>query len=164
MRASLFGALGVEVKCVVLDGEAAFAGDSVLPALDFCVVELLDAATINADQVIVVLAAVDLEDCLAGFEEVALQQASLLELGEHAINRRQTDVHVVGDEHAIDVFSSHVTLGAFLEKFKNLEARKGGFQAHVLETLGVAHRDDSSGGVGAGQSGISGMIYRFKAD
>jgi hypothetical protein len=110
------------------------------------------------------LAAVDLEDGLAGFEEVALQQAGLLELGQYAVNRGQANIHMVSDEHAIDVLCRHVALSAFLEKLKNLQARNGGFQADVLETLGVAHRDASSEGVGAGQWGISGMIYRFKAD
>lgn len=164
VRAAVLGALGVEVERVVLDGEAAFAGNEVLPALNFRVVEFLDATAINADQMVMVLAAVDLEDRLARFEEMALQQAGLFELGEHAIDGRQADIHVVVDEHPVDVFSGHVTLGAFFEKLKNLQARKGGFQAHVLETLGVAHRDDSSEGAGAGQWGISGMIYRFKAD
>src|SRR5574343_1106845 len=62
VRAGVLGALGVEIERVVLDGETAFGGYGVLALLDFRVVKLLDATAIDADQMIVVLAAVDLEN------------------------------------------------------------------------------------------------------
>ena len=80
VRACVLGALGVEIERVILNGEAAFLGDSVLALLDFRVVKFLDTPAVDAHQVIVVLAAIDLENRLARFEEVAFEQAGLFEL------------------------------------------------------------------------------------
>jgi len=75
--------MSVEIERVFLDGESAFGGDAVLPALDFRIVEFLDTPAVDADQMVVVTAAVDLEDGFAGLEEMALQQPGLLELGQY---------------------------------------------------------------------------------
>ena len=64
-------AVGVEVERVLGDLEAALAGDLRLPLLDLGIVELLDAAALQADQVIVVTALVQFEHRLAGFEMMA---------------------------------------------------------------------------------------------
>src|SRR5690606_25740093 len=82
-------ALGVDVERVLVDGKAALLGDPGLPALDFLVVELFDPAAVDAHQMVVVVAGVEFEHCLAGFEVVALKEAGLLELGENAVDRRQ---------------------------------------------------------------------------
>ena len=66
--------------------EAAFLGDLDLALLDCGVEELFDPAALQADQVVVVLSFIQFEYRLAGFEMVALQQARLLELGQHAIH------------------------------------------------------------------------------
>ena len=55
VRAVRLDALGVEVERVLADLEAALAGDLRLPLLDLRVVELLDAAALHADEVVVVL-------------------------------------------------------------------------------------------------------------
>jgi len=164
VRAGFLGAVRVQVERMILDLEAAFFGNQVLPALNFRIVEFLDLAAVDADQMVVVLAAVDLEHSLAGFEEVTLQQACLLELGQHAIDGGQTDVHVFGEQHAVDVFCRHVTHRALFEQLKNFQAGKGGFQADALEALRVAHRRDSCSFCEAGSVRISGMIYRFTVD
>lgn len=154
--------MGVKVEGVILDREATVAGDLVLPALDFGVVEFFDLAAIDTDQMIVMVAAIDLENRLAGLEEMAFKQAGLLELGQYPINRRQANVHVFADEHPVDIFRRHVPHAAFFEQLKDLEAGKGGLESHVLETLRVAHCFVSIGCRGEEQLGISGMIYRFK--
>ena len=83
MRAVGLGAARVEIERVFLDFEAALAGDGVLALLDFRIVEFLDASAVDADQVVVVLAAVDFEHGLAGFEEMALKQAKTLGYDQH---------------------------------------------------------------------------------
>lgn len=158
MRAIGFGATRIKIECVFLDFKAALAGDGILAFLDFRVVEFLDPAAINADQMIVMLAAVDFEHGLARFEKMAFQQPCLFELREYAINGRQSDIHVFGNQHPVNVFRRHVALRCFLEQFKDLQAREGGLEPHVLEALWIAHREMSGKGWWRGRNGISGMI------
>lgn len=140
MRAGCLGALGVEVQGMVLNGKTPLFGDGILALFNFGVVKLLNPPAIDAHQVVVMLAVIDFENRLAGFKEVALEQAGLFKLRQNAIDSGQANIHVFIDEHAIDVFRRHVADIAFFEKLKNFQARKGGFQAHILKALGVAHR------------------------
>ena len=71
VRAARLRAVGVQVQRVLGDLEAALARDLLLPLLDLRVVELLDAAALQADEVVVMRAFVELEDRLAGLEVVA---------------------------------------------------------------------------------------------
>jgi hypothetical protein len=98
VRAVRLFAVDVKVEGVLAHLEAALLGDLVLALLDLGVVELLDLAALQADQVVVVLALVQFEDRLAGLEVMPLQQARLLELGQHPIDRGQADVHAVGQQ------------------------------------------------------------------
>jgi predicted RNA methylase len=50
---------------MLLDGKAPIAGNGVLPAFDFRIVELLDTTAIDADQVIVVRTTINLENRFA---------------------------------------------------------------------------------------------------
>ena len=50
-----FGAAGVQAEGVVGYGKAFGLSDRVLAFFDFCVVKLFDQATVQADQVVVVL-------------------------------------------------------------------------------------------------------------
>ena len=117
---------------------AALAGDAVLPLLDFRVVEFFNLATLQADEVVVMMAFVELEDGLAGFKVMAFEQAGLLELGEDAVNGGQADVHVLGDEQTVHVFRGEVTIVGLLEEVEDLEPRRSGLEADVLEVLGIA--------------------------
>lgn len=164
VRAGRLGALRVQVKGVVLDFEATLFGDQVLSALDFCVIKFFYPATVDTNQMVMMLAAVDLEYGFAGFEKVTLKQASLFELRQDAIHRGQTDIHVFCQKHPINIFCRHVPHGALFEQLKNFQTGKGGFQADALEALGVAHGGFSYLWAEAVYLMISGMIYRFHAD
>ena len=58
-------AVGVQVERVVGNREATLLGDALLAFLDLRVVELLDAPALQANEVIVVVSLVQLEDRLA---------------------------------------------------------------------------------------------------
>ena len=103
MRAIVLDALGVEVQGVILNGEAALLGNRILALFNFRIVKLLDSSALDANQMVVVLAVIDL----------------------------------------VHIFGRHVAKRTFLKKLKNFQARKGGFQADILEALGVAHRKNS---------------------
>ncbi len=132
--------MGVEIQGVILNRETAFFGNRILAFFDLGIVKLFHSAAFDAHQMVVMLAVVDFENGLAGFEEVAFEQTGLFKLGQDAIDRGQANVHVLRQQHAIDVFCRHVPLRALLEEFENLEAGKSGFEPHVLEALRVAHR------------------------
>ena len=58
-------AVGVKIECVFAEFESALLGDGILSFFDFCVEELLDLATLHADQMIVVTTLVKFEHGLA---------------------------------------------------------------------------------------------------
>jgi hypothetical protein len=67
---------------VILDAEVALFGDLGLALLDHRVAELHDLAALDADQMVVVVAAVELEDRLAGLEMAPADQTRAFELGQ----------------------------------------------------------------------------------
>jgi hypothetical protein len=104
--------------------EAALLGDARLPALDLGIVELLDAAAVDADQVIMVLSGAEFEDRLARFEIVALEQPCLFELGQHAVDGGQADVQILGEQQAVDILGGEMANLGLLEQGEDLEARE----------------------------------------
>ena len=88
-------AIDVQMQRVLGDDEAAFLGDLVLAFFDPGVVELLDPPALHAHKMIVMAACVEFEHGAAGFEMVPLQQAGMLELGQHPIHRGQAGVQSV---------------------------------------------------------------------
>jgi len=100
------GAVGVYMQRMIVNLEAALGGDFILALFDFGVVELLDPPALDADQMIVMAAPVELEYRLAGFEVMADKQPRLLELREHAIDRGEPDVEPFVQELPIDILGS----------------------------------------------------------
>jgi len=109
--------------------EAALDGDLVLALLDFLVIKLFDAAAIEANQMVVVGTGVELEDGLAGFKVVAIEQACLLELRQYAVHGSQTDVHILRQQDLVHILRGEVAHLAVLEDFQDFQSRQGRFQA-----------------------------------
>ena len=89
---------------------------------------------------VVVPALVQLEHRLAGLEVLAREEPRLLELREHAVNRRETDVDALGDQRLVDVLGRKVADFAGLEELEDLAARQRRLEAAVLQALHRAHR------------------------
>src|SRR5258708_5982491 len=123
MRGVRLGAMGVQIELVVVDREPALARHPLLAFLDLGVVELLDPPALQAHEVVVVSAFVQLVDRLAALEMVAHQQPGLLELREHAIDRGEPDVGMLFQELSVDVFGGQMALRAVLEQVQHLQAR-----------------------------------------
>ena len=64
--------------------------------------------------------------------------ARLLELGEHTVNSGQPDIHVFGDQQAIDVFGGQMAVFCLLEEIKDLQPGKSRLQADTFKILGIA--------------------------
>ena len=82
---------------------------------------------------IVVRTGVQFEDGLARFEMIAVEQAGLLELGQHAVDGGQAHVHIVGQQDFINILGGQVADVAGLEDVQDFKARQRGFQAAGLQ-------------------------------
>src|SRR6478735_6924180 len=141
------------------DLEALEFRDVVLPLLDLRVVELFDPTAVEADQVVVVRALVQFVDRLAAFEVAAGQDAGLLELRQHAVDRRQADVRALLEQHAEHVLGRHVALVALLEDLQDLQARQRGLEAGALEVVDVGH---GYGGAAARRGAAATMTRSYR--
>lgn len=139
VRAVFLQAIGVKVECVFDYREAPVLGYLELAFLDFRIVEFLDAAALQADQVVVVLAIVELEHGLARFEMMAFKQASVFELGEHPIDGGQANIDMLGKQLAINIFGSEMARIRLAEQVEDGHARHGCLEAYVFEFCGVGH-------------------------
>ena len=109
---------------------AVLGGDLALQLLDLAALELDDLAGVHVHHVVVVAATVQLVDRLAAFEVVLEHQSSRLELGQHAIDRRQSDLVAVLQQLPVDVFRAQVVLGALLlEQLQDAHPRVGDLEA-----------------------------------
>ena len=144
---------------MILDGEPAFPGDALLTLFDFGVAEFFHSAALQADQMVVVFALVQLKHGLAGLEIMALQQTRLLELRQHAIDGGQPDVLVVLDQLAVNVFGRKVLLLGVLEQFQDFEPGKGGLETDVLEAAGIVCHGSTPVAREAGNAVLTAMLY-----
>ena len=143
------GAAGVERESVFFQSKAFGFGNCRLALFNFGVVKLLDPAAIEANQMIVVGALIELVDGLAAFKIAARQQACLLKLGEHAIHRCQANVGALIEQNTVNVFGGHMPLPARLENLHDFQARQGGFEAGVFEFFYGGHDAVGNGGQAA---------------
>src|SRR5436190_19420997 len=134
------GAVRVQGEGMPVQLEAALPRDLVLAPLDVGVVELLDAAALQAHQVIVMPALAQLEHRLAGLEMLAREEPRVLELREDPIDGGEADVDAFGDELLVDVFGGEMADFARLEKLEDLAARQRRREAALLQTLHRTHR------------------------
>lgn len=85
--------------------EAALLGDLLLALLDFFVKKFFDPIAIEAHQMIMVGALVKFKDGFTCFEMIATEQASLLELRQHPIDRCQSNIKIFGKQELVYIFS-----------------------------------------------------------
>src|SRR5258705_13606442 len=100
--------------------EAALARDLVLALPDLGIEELLDPAALQAYQVVVMAALVELVHRLAGLEVLAREQPRVLELSQHPVDRGQADVESFAQERPVDVLGGKVAHLACLEQLQDL--------------------------------------------
>ena len=84
---------------------------------------------------VVVRAIGELEDGRATLEVVAGYEPRALELGQHAVDRREAKLLAAIEQRAIDRLGGHVPLGALLEDLQHLEARRRDLEAELAKIL-----------------------------
>ena len=122
---------------MVLDLESEARRDLVLAPLDAAVHELLDLSAVHADDVVVVLALVQLEDRRAALEMMALDEFCGLELRQHAIHGREADVFALVHQRAVDVFGRQVTTVVAGEDLEDLHARQRDLESRLAQVAGL---------------------------
>src|SRR3989338_1444309 len=135
MWAVFLDTIRIDMKRMVVNGEAAFAGDLFLARLDGRIVELLDMAALQTNDVVVVLALIEFEHRFAALEIVARQQPGLFELRQHAVDRGQPNVVATGQQVLVHVFRAHVALLPQLEQPQYLESRHGRFEPGAFQMI-----------------------------
>ena len=81
---------------------------------------------------VVVPALVQLEHRLAGLEMLPRQQPGLLELREHAVDGRESDVDALGDQRLVDVLGRKMAHLARLEQLEDLAPRQRRLETALL--------------------------------
>jgi len=133
---------------MVGDFKTTFLRNLDLALLDFLIEEFLDLAAIQADQMVVVRTFVQLEHRLAGFEVIALQQAGLLKLRQHAIDRGQADIQVVIQQNTVHVLGAQMTHFGIVEDVENLQTGQRRFEAagfqlgRIVRHVSCSDKDD----------------------
>ena len=133
MWASRFGAARIQRKRMLFQCEALGFGHGGLALFNLRIVKLFDTPAIEAHQMIVMRALIELIHRFAAFEIAACEQAGLLKLREHAIHRGQANVGALIEQHAIHIFGRHMPLLACLENLHDFQAWQCGFQAGVFQ-------------------------------
>ena len=118
-----------------LDGESQFIGDLALALLDCVVIKLLDPAATDADDMVVVTAAVEFEYRMTALEIVPLHQSRRFELSQHPVNGCQADLLASLQQQTIDVFRTQVAVAATLQNPQNLDSGNGYFETGVSDFL-----------------------------
>jgi len=124
---------------MVVQREAAVFGDFVLAFFDLGVVELLDLAALQTNEMIVMTTLVEFENGAPALEMMSLQQSGLLKLREDAIHGCQPDICVVVEQQLVHIFGAHVALLGVLEKLQHLQPGEGCLEANALKILRVWH-------------------------
>ena len=94
-------------------------GDFVLTAFDGLIDEFVDPAAAGAEYMVMVFTLVELEYRMS-FEMMAVNQTSLLELGQYPVNGSQTDILPGIQQGLVDIFRAVVPAAALLEDVQNL--------------------------------------------
>ena len=121
---------------MILDLELMLGRDGPLAVFDARIHELFDLAAVKTDDVIVVLALVELEHRGRALEVMARDEASGLELRQHPVNSRQPDVLVRLEQMLINVFRAHVPRRRGAEDLQNLETRQRDLEPCLAQVAG----------------------------
>lgn len=88
---------------------------------------------------IVMAATIELIDRFVIVEMMPNQNAGMLELGQYAIDGRQSYIDAVGHQETVHIVRRQMPLITLLEQGKNFQSRSGDFQAQSLELIGAGH-------------------------
>jgi hypothetical protein len=98
MRTRFFGAVAVYIERVVMDGKTVLCGNFFLPGFNGGIKKLFQMAALQAHDMVMVVAVVELKHGFAALKVVPNQDAGKLKLRQHAVYRSQTGLLATGDK------------------------------------------------------------------
>ncbi len=113
--------------------KTSFLSNRFLSLLDSLVMKFLHTPAVRADQVIMVLAIIQLIERTARFKINLLQQACLLQLSQHTVDSRQANLAALSDQLAIHIVRRQMTNTGGLKNLKNLDTSGGHLQATLFK-------------------------------
>ncbi len=114
---------------VVAECVSEFCGYFLQTGFDGLILEFGDSAGLQTDDMIVVVAGVQFEECLATIKMMARDQAGSFKLGQHPIDGCQAYFIAIAEQCLVDIFRAHVVLLGFFQNFQNADARERNFQS-----------------------------------
>ena len=131
-------ALGIDGQVVLAHAKTIFEGYLFFKCLEARIGKLNNLAAIHADDVVVVVDIGEFEDRVSALEVVADDQPRRLELGQHPVDRRQTDILAGRQQRLVDILGTHVPPARYFEQLQNLDTRQRDLEAGVSQRL-VGH-------------------------
>ncbi len=80
-----------------VDFKATFLCNHILAPLYFGIVKLFDLATLQANEMIVMMPLIQFKNRFAGFEVMTLKESDLFKLRQNAVNRGKPDINVFSE-------------------------------------------------------------------
>src|SRR3546814_730754 len=133
------GADAIQHHGVAFQRKTAVFRDFMLAFFDFRIGEFDDLAAIGADEMVVMIAVVELENRFAAIELTAHQDAGLLELGQHAIDRGQPYFDFLADECTVNVFRALMAMVRLAKHIEDLQAWKCRLETHCFQLVLFVH-------------------------
>ncbi len=125
----------IDHQGVIFHGKAVFGGDLSLPLLDGVVHELLHPAAPHTDDMVVVLALVELEYRGAALEVVAFHQFRRFELGQDPVDGGQGDILALLQQQLVDILGTDMLILALLQNLQDLDPGQCDFQSRLAYLL-----------------------------
>lgn len=120
---------------MLLEHVAVTLGDVLLNLLDAVVEELDDPAGLEANHVVVMRPVRELKYRRTTLKMVAADQPGLLELHQHSIDRRETELIAALEQQAIDTLCAQMALACGFEDFQHLEAGRSDLESGIAQIL-----------------------------
>ena len=114
-----FSAVTVKVQAVVGEADTVTRGDFTLARFDGIIAKFNDLATVEADQVIVVLLLGQFEYRFTAFEIMTGDNARVIKLVQHAIDGSQPNLFTHVDKTFIKVFRTDMVIVWTLKHFED---------------------------------------------
>lgn len=132
LKANAVKAQGVIGECEML-----LFGYFLLEHFNGFVLKLLDPATLNAHEMVVMIPPVKLKNRVPPLKVVADHEARSFKLSEYAVNGGKADFFALGYEMPKNLFRAQVAVMWFssFENLKNFDTGKGDFQARVADVF-----------------------------
>jgi hypothetical protein len=131
--------MGVQAQGMVGNGKTFCLCDGFLTVFNRLIKKFLHFAAIQTDEVVVVMAFIELIDRPAAIKTAARQDTGLLKLEQDTVDGRQANVGVLQQQDAEHIFRRHVARLTLLENLQDLQSGQGRFEACAFKFVYGGH-------------------------